>query len=227
MRRRLLANLLACRSAHPSGTSLLGFALTLALPLLVEAQYRYPRHNVHLGLGAGVPQADLRPLFDPKVGFRFGYGYRFQRFFQADLGLDTVVGAAGVRDFLQTQLGVQRIRDFQYFLPLGGRAIIPLAGDRLLIHAGGGGAYMRYAERISQPSDYIRLACPVCGARSGWGYYSQVGFSVAMDRFQRFRLGVVSRVYRGYTNGEAIGAVPGVRTRDHWVNTMAEFGVAF
>lgn len=206
---------------------LTALAFAVAFPFLAEAQYRFPRHNFSAGVGVGVPQADLRPVFDPKVGFRFGYGYRFHRFFQADAGFETVVGAAGVRDFLQTDLGVQRIRDFQYFLPLGGRAIIPLAGDRVLIHGGGGGAYMRYSERLSQPSDYIRIACPVCSARSGWGYYAQAGLSVALDRFQRFRLGVVSRVYRGYTNGEAIGSVPNIRTRDHWVNTMAEFGIQF
>jgi hypothetical protein len=202
-------------------------ALAVGLPVLAGAQYRYPHHNFSAGLGAGVPQADLRPVFDPKVGFRFGYGYRFHRFFQGDAGFETVVGAAGVRDFLQTALGVQRIRDFQYFVPVGGRAIIPLAGDRLLVHGGGGGAYIRYSERISQPSDYYRIACPVCSARSGWGHYAQAGFSVAIDRFQRFRVGIVSRVFRGHTSGEAIGAVPNVRTRDHWVNTMAEFAIAF
>lgn len=207
--------------------ALRNLSVALLLPLIAEAQYRYPRHNFTIGAGAGVPQADLSTFFDPKIGVNAGYGYRFHRYFQADVGFETVFGAAGVRDFLETEIGSRRIRDYQYLLPFGGRTIIPLAGGRLQFHAGGGGAYMRYAERISQPNDYYRIDCPVCTARSGWGYYAGAGFSVAIDRYQHFRFGLSSRIYRGHTQGDSLGAIPGLRTRDHWINSSAEFGISF
>ncbi|MDX1980506.1 MAG: hypothetical protein SFV51_09580 [Bryobacteraceae bacterium] len=200
------------------------------LPVLAAAQENYPRfpkHNFTLGLGAGVPQADLRTLFDPKVGMNFAYGYRFHRNFQLDAGVDSVFGAAGVRDFVDTELGAQRIRDFQFMVPAGGRAIIPLAQGRLLLFGGGGGAYLRYQEQISQPSDYYRIACPYCTARSGWGYYATVGFQVFFDQYRRFSLTLAPKVYRGHTDGQPLGAVPALRTRDHWVNVMAQFGFSF
>jgi len=191
------------------------------------AQSPYPRHNINLGLGAGVPRADLSGAFDPKAGLTVGYGYRFHRNFQADFGFDTVFGSANVRDFVDTFVGYRRIRDYQYFFPVGGRVILPLARGRLLIHGGGGGTYMRYQEQISQPNEYVRLECPDCTARSGWGYYATVGFTVFLDRYQRFRIGVAPKVYRGHTDGGPLGNVPAIRTRDHWVNVMGEFGVSF
>ncbi|MCC6345283.1 MAG: outer membrane beta-barrel protein [Bryobacterales bacterium] len=206
--------------------SLFLLAASLAIPIAMPGQ-DYPHHNFRAGLGAGVPGADLRPFFDPKFGFTVGYGYRFHRYFQADIGLDTVVGAAGVRDFAETPLGYRRIRDFQYLVPMGGRVILPLAQGRFQFFAGGGGTYMRYSERISQPNSYYQIDCPFCTSRGGWGYYATAGFQVALDRYQHFRFGMGPRVYRGHTDGEPLGAVPGVRTRDQWINLMAEFGFSF
>jgi hypothetical protein len=53
--------------------------------------------------------------------------------FQADFGFDTAFGAAGVNDYLETGLGYRRIRDYQYFVPFGGRAILPFASERFHI----------------------------------------------------------------------------------------------
>jgi hypothetical protein len=86
---------------------------------------------------------------------------------------------------------------------------------------------MRYQERLRQPSDYYRLDCPVCASRDGWGWYGTVGASLALDRYQHFRLGAGSRVYRGHTSGDALGDVPGLKTRDHWVNVFGELTFSF
>lgn len=190
-------------------------------------QPRYSKHNFNIGLGAGVPQADLRGYFDPRIGLNFGYGYRFHRNFQLDAGLETVFGAAGVRDFLDTSFGPRRIRDVQYMLPVGGRAIIPVAGGRVLLFGGGGGAYLRYQEHLSQPNDYIRIDCPVCVGRGGWGYYATAGATVYLDRYRRFSLTMAPKIFRGHTSGSSIGSVPGIRTRDHWINLMPQFGFSF
>jgi hypothetical protein len=86
---------------------------------------------------------------------------------------------------------------------------------------------MRYSERVRQPSTFIRVDCPVCNSRNGWGYYALVGTSVALDYAQHFRLGVSTKVYRGHTEGDPLGSVTGLRTRDRWINVFAEFGVSF
>jgi hypothetical protein len=186
----------------------------------------YPRHNVSVALGAALPRGDLKPYMKDAFVLGAGYGYRFHPYFQLDIGIDTAFGAAGVRDFLPTGIGDFRIKDYQYFVPMGGRAIAPL-GDRIMLFGGGGGAYMRYSERVNQPSEYYQIDCPVCTARSGWGYYATAGGSAFLDSGRHFRLGVVSRVYRGHTDGEPIGNVPGFRTRDHWISVMGEFGLSF
>ncbi len=196
-----------------------------ALPVVAQTPYR--KHTLWLGAGAGLPRADLRFSMSDSFGLTGGYGYRFHRFFQAEVGLDTLFGAAGVRDYYASPLGDLRIRDFQYLVPFGGRVILPVLSDRLQFHGGVGGAYLRYAERIRQPfgDAYYRLACPVCEARSGWGSYGLLGASVALDRWQHFRFHFNTRVYRGGTRGGPIGAVPGRRTTDRWVNMFA--GISF
>jgi hypothetical protein len=199
----------------------------IALLLTASALPAQYRHNFTIGGGAGIPRGELRGLFFDSAGLTFNYGYRFHRFFQFDVGLDTLFGAARVRDFLNTQFGDRRIRYYQLLVPVGGRAIVPLFNDRVLIYGGGGGAHFRYFERLSQPSDYFRLNCPVCTARNGWGYYATVGANVALDRFRHFRLGVGSRVYRGHTDGDPLGPIPPIRTRDHWINVLGEFTFSF
>jgi hypothetical protein len=200
---------------------------TAALWTLSVFGQSYNRHNITLGLGAGLPRDDLSAYFNDSFAAGGSYGYRFHRFFQVDFGLDGVFGAAGVRDFLPTQFGSLRIRDYQYLLPMGGRAIIPLADERIHIVGGGGGAYLRYSERIRQPSDYFRIECNVCTSRSGWGYYGLVGANVALDANRNFRVGVTSRVYRGHTEGDPLGALPPLRTQDRWINIMGEFTFSF
>lgn len=189
----------------------------------------YPKHNFSVGVGAGLPRADLRALLQDSVNLNVSYGYRFLRNFQADIGWETLFGAARIRDFQNTPFGPLRIRDFQTFLPMGGRALLPFADGRVLAYGGGGGAYMRYAERIQQPfgdSGY-RLACPTCAIRDGWGYYALVGSSVFIDQGHHFRVGATGRVYRGSSSGDPLGPVPAGRTRDQWINVVGEFGFSF
>ena len=199
--------------------------LAAATPLM--AQSWYPRHNIHVGGGAGLPGEDLIGLFADRPSLSVGYGYRFHRNFQIDVGLDTVFGAAGIRDWLPTEWGYLRIKDYQFFLPYGGRAIIPIGGGRVLFSGGGGGTYMRYTERIRQPSSYYTFECPVCRARDGWGYYGLLGLNVAIDGARHFWVGATTKVYRGHTEGDPLGDVPGLRTRDRWVTVFGHVGVGF
>ncbi|MDX2150389.1 MAG: outer membrane beta-barrel protein [Bryobacteraceae bacterium] len=187
----------------------------------------YARHNVELGIGAAVPRGDLKPFFEPAPSLQVGYGYRFSRYFQADGGFEAVFSAGDVEDYLETNFGPLRIRDYAFFVPIGGRAILPLFGERLHIYGGGGAAYTRYSELVRQPSEFIRIDCPPCASRSGWGSYAQAGFSVGIDRRGLFRLGVRARMYRATTSGDPFAGIPAVDTNDRWSNVTAVFSVTF
>ncbi len=202
-----------------------GAVLLSAQPRLWHSNY-YPRHNFTFGLGDARPGGDLRPYFVQKAGMEIGYGYRFHRYFQADVGLDMVFGAGHVRDYLETDLGPLRIRDRQFLVPFGGRAILPLFDGRLLISGGGGGAYLRYSELLHQPSDYFRVDCPVCLSRDGWASYALADLSFFLDRNQHFRLGAVAKSYRGHTEGQSLAGVP-QKTTDHWLNILGQVGFSF
>jgi len=199
--------------------------LAVAAPLM--AQTSFQKHSVTLGVGAGLPSGELSGLFRNVAGVGVGYGYRFQKHLQADVGFETLFGAAGVRDFLNTDIGYARISDRQYLLPFGGRAILPLGEGRVLLSLGGGGAYLRYSERINQPSSYYRIQCPDCSSRSGWGNYALASASYAIDRYQMFRIGVTARAYRVHTDGGAVGFVPAIGTRDRWLSLFANFTLSF
>jgi hypothetical protein len=189
----------------------------------------FRKHNVQFVAGAGLPRGDLKNLLSSSGGIGFGYGYRPIRYLMAEAGYETLFGAARIRDFEPTYFGSLRIRDYQQFLPFGGRVIMPLADDRVQIYGGGGGVYIRYSERISQPfqgSGY-RVSCVSCALRDGVGYYAVVGVSVGIDRSQFFRLGAGTKVYRGATSGDPLGPVPGVETRDRWYNIFATLGISF
>ena len=53
----------------------------------------YYKHNVSGALGAGLPRGELQPFFEDSFGLNINYGYRFHRYFQLDLGMDTVFHA--------------------------------------------------------------------------------------------------------------------------------------
>lgn len=193
----------------------------------LSAQDWYPRHNFTVSGGFARPRGDIGGPLGDAPAFGFGYGYRFHRNFQVESGLDTGFGAAGIRDYLDTDFGPRRIRDYQFFVPFGGRAIIPLGHERFWISGGGGGAYISYRERVSQPSEYYRIDCYPCSSRDGWGYYGLVNVGAAVDRSRRIRLGVTAKMYRAHTDGDPLGALAGVRTKDRWLMIGGELGFSF
>lgn len=216
-------------SLSPGWTRFLAlmFCLT-ALHSWLPAQDYFGKYNFTLGGGVALPQQDLQQAFTTAPVVNFNFGYRAARNFQLDAGFDTVFGAADIRTFTRTDIGTLEINDRQYFLPLGGRVILPFGeSGRHEFYAGGGGAYLRYSEVIRQPSDFFRVPCTVCSRRSGWGGYGLVGFRSALNRGRNFWVGVTTKVYRGRTDGEQFGNVPPTRTQDRWTFVQGEFSFAF
>ena len=80
---------------------------------------------------------------------------------------------------------------------------------------------------LRQPSDYFKVDCRSCGSRHGVGYYATTGISIALDRFQMFRVGFGAKSYRGGTDGDPVGAVPRLKTTDRWLNLFGELTMSF
>ena len=208
-------------------------ACMLSVPLTAQEVSRPQQNMFVIGGGVGLPAGDLEHLMSSAALIRVGYGYRFRRFFQADSGLDAVVGAAGINISRPSLVGELRIRDFEYMACFGGRAILPLAEDRLELFAGGGGAYLRYNEEAEIPglnyygSGVIDVPCPGCASRSGWGYYGTAGFNVALEQRHRVWLGVEARYIKGATSGNLLGTGARFKTEDQWLNTSLNLAVRF
>lgn len=200
----------------------------LLLPV-ASAQYRrsdFHHHHFTGALGVAVPGGDLTTFYKDAFAWSFTYGYRPLKYLQADLGYEGAYNAARVRDYIYNPAaGYLRIRDFQVFLPIGGRVVAPLARGRLEFYAGGGAAYLRTAEFLRQPNQWVRFECPDCVARDGWGYYALLGSGLALDSGQHLRLNATTRVYRATTSGPPVGATPAINTNEQWVNTC--FGLTF
>jgi hypothetical protein len=202
-----------------------------AAPFTAQASAQEDRwaqkFDVTFGGGLGVPGRDLRGIMTNSPLVRTGFSYHFSRYFATDAGFDAVIHAAGV-DFSQfTFIGNLRVRDNEFMFPLGARVILPIR--RVELFAGGGGAYLHYAEEVEVPgggSD-SSFHCTVCTSRGGWGYYATAGARAAVDRSKRFWLGIESRAYRAKTSGDPLGGVPPIETHDQWLNTAAVFMVRF
>jgi hypothetical protein len=108
---------------------------------------------------------------------------------------------------------------------MGGRAILPI--KQAWISGGGGAAWLRYSEYLSQPSEDFRIDCPPCRSRSGWGYYGMVNVGTFVDHARRFRIAATAKMYRAHTDGDRFGDLPGFRTRDRWLLLGGEFGFSF
>lgn len=203
------------------------FVTGLTCTPALQAQ-SYQRHYFTAGLGIALPKDDLHAFYQNAFSWSFGYGFRPIQYLQLDVGLDSSYLAADVQDYYTTPaFGPVRIRDFQYFVPYGARAILPLAKGRFELFGGAGGAYLRYVESLRQPSYYYRVDCPVCNSRSGTGWYAVAGGDFAIDRGRHFRLGALTRMYRGHTEGRSVGTLPPVRTEDRWLNAYLTFTFAF
>lgn len=199
---------------------------TLTSPLVLAQAHQ--KHHLWVGLGAAQPREDLNQYFRDSFAWGLGYGYRPWKYLQFDGGMESAVGAGRVEDFFNSPaFGPLDINDYQFFFPFGARAVLPVAGGRAEFYGGGGGVYARYTELLRQPSEWIRVGCPVCGARDGWGSYAMAGGNIALDRNKMFRLGATVKVYRVSTEGDRVGDVPPISTTDRWINTYIYFSFSF
>jgi len=136
-------------------------------------------------------------------------------------------GAANNQNAELTQFGPVQGGDHEFMIPLGGRIYIPQPFNRFELSAGGGTAYLHYSETVSSGNSGYSIGCYSCTSRGGWGGYGLANVSYYLDSNRNFRVGTTLQFIAASTDGQAVGNVPALKTTDHWMNLLFEFGFSF
>jgi hypothetical protein len=205
-------------------------SMCLLAPCLLFAQgdtdSEVHHHNIVFGVGPAIPVGNSTNYLSTAPLIRLGYGYRFNRLFQADAGFQLAFGAANNQNPEVTDLGQVQGGDHEYMIPLGGRIYIPQPFKRIQVSAGGGTVYLHYSETVPS-SPYYSSSCYTCTSRGGWGGYGLANVSYFLDSNHNFRVGTTVQYIVASTNGQAVANIPAVATTDHWVNVAFVFGLSF
>jgi len=214
-------------SSDMSRTTLLCFCLLAPCLAFGQADSEeLHHHNFAFGAGPAIPVGAATNYLSTAPFIRVGYGYRFNRLFQADAGLQLAFGAANNQNPEMTDLGTVQGGDHEYIIPLGGRVYIPQPFHRIQASVGGGAAYLHYSETI--PSNgYYSSTCYSCTTRSGWGGYGMANVSYFLDSNHNFRVGTTLQYIVGSTSGQAVANIPANKTTDHWISLAFDFGLSF
>jgi len=192
----------------------------------VASAQDFHRNNVVAGIGPAIPTGNSTSYLSTAPLISLGYGYRFNRFFQADAGFQMAFGAANNQNAVQTDLGPVQGGDHEYMIPLGGRFIVPMPLKRFEVSAGGGAMYLHYSE-TAPSSAYYSVNCYSCTSRGGWGGYGLANVSYFLDENHNFRVGTTLQYISASLNGQAVGNVPALATTDHWMTLSFGFGLSF
>lgn len=190
------------------------------------AQDEFHHSYITVGGGAADPVGGTANYLSTAPLFQVGYGYRFDKWFQADAGLQIAFGAANNSNTEITDYGPVYGGDHEFMVPMGGRVYIPVPWERVELSVGGGAAFLHYSETI--PSNpYIYNNCYTCTSRGGWGGYGQFSANYFLNSGHNFFAGTTVQFIDASTNGQPVGDVPGIKTTDHWVNAILELGISF
>jgi hypothetical protein len=193
----------------------------------------FHHHNATFGVGPAIPVGNTASYLSTAPLIGFGYGYRFNRLFQADAGLQMAFGAANNQnpEITNTGYGAGYAQggDHEFMIPLGGRVFIPQPFKRLEFSVGGGTAYLHYSETVSSSNTGYGYSsgCYSCTSRGGWGGYGLGNVSYYFDSNRIFHVGTTVQFIDASTNGAAVGNVPALKTTDHWTNVLFEVGFSF
>lgn len=139
----------------------------LAVSTASYAQETFHRNNITVGGGPAIPVGNATSYLGTAPFFDIGYGYRFNRWFQADAGLQIAFGAANNQNAEQTDFGPIQGGDHEFMIPLGGRVFIPSPWKRIEVSAGAGTAYLHYSETVPSNAFVTKTAIPVLRAAVG------------------------------------------------------------
>lgn len=209
------------------------FAVCLLLPGLALAQtdnQEIHHHNISFGVGPAIAVGSTTTYLGTAPFIRLAYGYRFDRYFQADAGFQMAFGAAHNQNLVITNLGPVQGGDHEFMFPLlGGRIYVPQPLQRVEFSVGGGVVHLHYSETAPSSSGYYGYgtSCYSCSSRGGWGPYGLGNINYFLDSNHNFHVGTTIEYIAGSTNGEAVANFPALKTQDHWLNVAFEFGLSF
>lgn len=175
------------------------FLLVLLWVPLHAQDYAYP-NRVSVGIGAAVPAGQTALDSGTLIGINFAR--RYTRYVQGDFGLQTSFNRDYRRYVPRTGAGLTT--NATYFVPVGGRIVIPLWNGRIEPSFGLGGAYI-YDQRAL--NDHHQ-----------GGVYGLGAVSYALDSMQRHRAGVTVR----YINVMSAG-----RPHPQWVQVLGEYSYSW
>jgi len=201
--------------------------LTACLGPAQDSNMDYHHNNVVFGVGPAIPVGNSTNYLSTAPLIDFGYGYRFNRWFQADAGLQMAFGAANNQNAELTNFGPVQGGDHEFMIPLGGRVYIPQPFKRFEVSAGAGTAYLHYSETAPSGEPGYSIGCYSCTSRGGWGGYGLGNVSYYLDSNRNFHVGTTLQYIVASTDGQAVGNVPALKTTDHWVNILFELGFSF
>jgi hypothetical protein len=141
------------------------------------------------------------------TGLGLSYGYRLDKYLEAEAGLFTALDPTGD---ICAHFGCLDVNDRYFWIPFGVRFIAPLHRDRVELSAGGGGLYEKYT-----------VANPFPGggpaAHSGWGGYFAASAGIAATHSRRFWVAATPRWF--------LANAP--YARDRWFQIAAELTYRF
>jgi len=147
--------------------------------------------------------------YEPKLtgtGLGLSYGYRFQKYIEADAGMFTALNPSP--SFRGANYYV--VPDDRFlWVPFGLRFIAPLYVGRIEF-SGGGGLYEKYW--VSNPNPGFGVV-----SYAAWGGYFSAGAAVSLDRRRHFWAGPSARWY----------LANGTYARDRWVQVGADMSYRF
>jgi Outer membrane protein beta-barrel domain len=199
--------------------------LTIVLSLVSTAAFAQDseetHHDVSFSVGAAVPNGPDRAYLNTAPMIALMYGYKFNRFFQAESGFQMAFNAANNQNPETTAFGQYLGGDHEFMIPFSGRVYIPIPLDKWQFSAGGGPTYLHYAE--TAPNDGSQ--CFTCTSRGGWGF--QGFFTVRRLIGDNFYVGVTTQYVSANISGLPVGNGPEVNTTDHWANALINIGFRF
>ena len=145
------------------------FACLLLSSVGLAQDADFHRNNAVFGVGSAIPVGSTSSYLNTAPLINFGYGYRFNRLFQADAGVQMAFGAAHNQNAEITDAGAVQGGDHEFMIPLGGRVYIPQPFKHLEFSVGGGTAYLHYSETVSSGQVGYSVGCYSCTSRGGWG----------------------------------------------------------
>src|ERR1051326_2303894 len=120
--------------------------LTLVSTAAFAQESEESHNDVSFSVGAAVPRGADRAYLNNAPVISLLYGYRFNRFLQAEAGLQMAFGAANNQNVEQSEFGTVMGGDHEFMIPFSGRFYVPLHLEHWQVSAGGGLAYLDYFE---------------------------------------------------------------------------------